>query len=79
MLELNRLLTEQQVALQRDIFREAKEKEVFEKIAKNFLDIETLDTRNRDALDFHVCGVGALRAALKAAYDAGMKEARNAV
>lgn len=46
-------------------------------IAKQMLDIETLEVRNRDCLDFYNCGVGAVRAALKAAYQAGQKSSTN--
>ena len=42
-----------------------------EKIAAKHLDIETLDTRNSDALDFHDLDVASLKSALEAAYLAG--------
>ncbi|MDT8854830.1 hypothetical protein RNZ50_07320 [Paracoccaceae bacterium Fryx2] len=38
---------------------------------KNFPNIETLETRNSDGLDFHDVAVWAIRAALEAAYTAG--------
>ena len=38
---------------------------------KHFPNIETLDTRNSDRLDFHDVAVWAMRAALEAAYEAG--------
>jgi len=41
------------------------------RIAREHLRIETLDLRNRDSLDFHDLGVGSIRDALRAAYDAG--------
>ena len=40
-------------------------------IARTHLGVETLETRNRDALDFHDLSVAALRDALLAAYQAG--------
>jgi hypothetical protein len=40
-------------------------------LAKDLLDIETLDTRNSDSLDFHTVSVWQLKAALEAAYEAG--------
>ena len=41
------------------------------KIAADVLDIETLETRNADHLDFHLVSVWGLRRALKRAFDAG--------
>ena len=46
-----------------------------EAIAKKHLDVETLETRNSDRLDFHECGVGSIRAALRAAYKQGYADA----
>lgn len=43
------------------------------KIAKKHLDIETLDTRNADSLDFHELAVWCLKDALKSAYQAGQQ------
>tara|TARA_R110000803_G_scaffold149611_4_gene215038 strand:+ start:392 stop:553 length:162 start_codon:yes stop_codon:yes gene_type:complete len=40
-------------------------------IAKKHLHIETLDTRNSDALDFYELSVWQIEAALAAAYEAG--------
>lgn len=40
--------------------------------ARQRLGLETLETRGRDALDFHNLGVAALRDALAAAFDAGL-------
>ena len=48
---------------------------LLERIAQQHLSIETLATRNRDALDFHDVGVASLKAALKAAYQAGVAAA----
>lgn len=40
-------------------------------IAQEHLDIETLETRNRDALDFHYLPVWHIKAALRAAFESG--------
>ncbi len=45
--------------------------ERFTQIAREHLGIETLESRGRDALDFHEVGVAGLSAALEAAYRAG--------
>ena len=45
------------------------------KIAKEILDIETLETRNSDRLDFHEVSVWEIRDVLKAAFEAGRKAA----
>ena len=42
---------------------------------KHFHTIETLETRNSDRLDFHDVAVWAIRAALEAAYAAGVAAA----
>lgn len=44
-------------------------------IAKNILGLETLETRNSDSLDFSDQAVWVLKAALKAAYEAGRASA----
>ena len=41
-------------------------------LAQEHLSIETLDTRNRDSLDFHDVSVWSVKSALEAAYLAGM-------
>jgi len=41
-------------------------------IAKQILDIETLEQRNSDDLDFHEVSVWSLKRALQLAYEAGM-------
>lgn len=41
-------------------------------LAQEHLSIETLDTRNRDSLDFYDVSVWSVRSALEAAYLAGM-------
>lgn len=46
-------------------------KKTLEKIAKEHLHIETLETRKGDSLDFHDCAVWQIEAALQAAYEAG--------
>ena len=54
--------------------KKASEKQlrkILEKIAAQHLDIETLEARNSDSLDFHEVSVWSLEEALKAAYDAG--------
>ena len=42
-------------------------------IANRLLDLETLDTRNSNRLDFHELSVWNIKAALEAAYAAGRK------
>lgn len=46
-------------------------------IAKDRLGIYTLETRNRDSLDFHSVSVGSVKAALEDAYRAGFKDGYN--
>ena len=48
-----------------------KEQKTIEKIAKEYLFIETLERRGLDDLDFHECGVTSLKDGLIAAYEAG--------
>lgn len=45
-------------------------------IAQQHLDIETLETRNADRLDFHDVAVWCVRSALAAAYEAGRESTR---
>ena len=47
-------------------------------IALDHLFIETLETRNRDRLDFHDVSVWAVQSALMAAYQAGLAAGQNA-
>jgi hypothetical protein len=47
-------------------------------IASKHLDIETLQTRKSDSLDFHEVAVWTLRDALEAAFTAGVEQARQA-
>jgi len=49
---------------------DAPEALILEIAAKHFF-IETLETRNRDRLDFHDVAVWAMRSALNEAYEAG--------
>lgn len=48
-----------------------QQNDLFTKIAQQYLGIETLETRNRDGLDFHDVAVWKVREALEAAYAAG--------
>jgi len=45
--------------------------DILREIARETLDIETLDTRDSDRLDFHELPVWMLRDSLEAAYEAG--------
>lgn len=49
--------------------------ETLVKIAKTHLDLETLEERKMDGLDFHELAVWQIKAALIAAYDAGRQAA----
>jgi hypothetical protein len=53
-----------------------EEIKLLEIIAKQYLDVDTLESRGSDALDFYDLGVGRLRAALEAAYWAGVASKR---
>lgn len=46
--------------------------ETFTKLAKEFLFIDTLETRNSDRLDFKEVSVWGVKAALEAAYTLGV-------
>jgi len=48
-------------------------------IAKEQMQIETLETRKHDALDFHTVAVWEVKSALQAAYDAGRADAKAAL
>lgn len=50
-------------------------KKQLEKIAAKSLDLETLETRSSDSLDFHDTAVWQIKEALEAAYQAGKKDA----
>lgn len=43
------------------------------RIARDILGLETLETRKRDSLDFHDHAVWSIKEALEAAYDAGAR------
>ena len=45
-------------------------------IAKKHLNLETLETRNSDSLDFHDVAVWSLKEALQEAYEAGFNAKR---
>ncbi|GAB3191889.1 MULTISPECIES: DUF6900 domain-containing protein [Betaproteobacteria] len=47
-------------------------------IAQQHLGIETLQTRHSDSLDFHDLAVWNIRAALEAAFNAGLEQGRRA-
>ncbi|SEP27683.1 hypothetical protein SAMN04490248_1695 [Salinihabitans flavidus] len=47
--------------------------QMFEAVAREHLFVETLETRNRDALDFTEVSVWGIRAALEAAFEAGRR------
>ena len=53
----------------------AKANATIEKIAREVLDLETLETRKMDSLDFHDLAVWEIRKALEAAYEAGRQAA----
>jgi hypothetical protein len=48
--------------------------EIVTAIARQHLGIATLETRHRDALDFHDVSVWCVKAALRAAYQAGVND-----
>jgi hypothetical protein len=50
--------------------------QTLKQIAKKHLDLDTLDERKRDSLDFHELGVWQIKAALIAAYEAGRQAAQ---
>ncbi|TQE98690.1 MAG: hypothetical protein FKY71_12480 [Spiribacter salinus] len=45
-------------------------------IAREHLNIETLETRKSDSLDFHDCAVWCIESALQAAFEAGREAER---
>ena len=51
------------------------DKDLFLKIARDYLSIVTLESRNRDSLDFYSVAVWQVESALEAAYEAGFKDA----
>jgi hypothetical protein len=50
--------------------------ELLTDIAKKHLNIETLETRNSDSLDFHDVAAWSLKDALQEAYKAGLSKKR---
>lgn len=50
--------------------------ELLAAIAKEMLHIDTLETRKSDSLDFHDVAVWSVKAALEAAYRAGLAAAK---
>jgi hypothetical protein len=48
-------------------------KKIISKIAKEVLNLETLEVRYSDSLDFHDLSVQAIKKALEKAYKAGVK------
>lgn len=50
--------------------------QLLSQIAQQDLDVETLETRHLDRLDFHDLAVWSLKAALAAAYQAGIEQGR---
>lgn len=55
-----------------------RHRKAIEAIAKNDLDLETLDTRNSDSLDFHDLAVWEIRKALESAFRAGLEAGQKA-
>lgn len=51
--------------------KQMSKRKTLEKIAKNHLFIDTLETRNRDRLDFHEVSVWGVVKALEEAYELG--------
>ena len=56
----------------------SKLEQLLTQIAQSKLDIETLETRKSDSLDFHDVAVWCLRDALEAAFNAGVEQGRKA-
>jgi len=54
-----------------------KTEKKLEKIAKEELFIETLETRNSDGLDFYEVSVWGVKKALELAFELGRSEGRN--
>ncbi len=52
--------------------------QLLEQIAQQHLFIDTLETQSSDRLDFHDVSVWGVKAALQAAYEAGLNAARQA-
>ena len=56
--------------------KESTVDELLASIEKTMLHIDTLETRKSDSLDFHDVAVWSVRAALEAAYRAGLAAAK---
>jgi len=56
--------------------KESTVDELLASIAKTMLHIDTLETRKSDSLDFHDVAVWSVKAALEAAYRAGLAAAK---
>lgn len=56
--------------------KKTKKEIILEQIAKEVMEIETLETRNSDSLDFHDISVWSLKEMLEKAYEAGKKEGK---
>ena len=54
---------------------EKQKNDLIAEIARRVLDIETLDERKSDSLDFHEVSVWGLKRALEQAYEAGQRNA----
>jgi hypothetical protein len=52
---------------------EKPSEQIIQKIAADYLSIDTLETRNADSLDFHEVSVWSIKSALQAAFDAARK------
>ena len=50
--------------------------EIIERIAREVLNVPTLEVRGRDALDFHELSVSSIHQALELAFDAGRAAGR---
>lgn len=60
------------------VFPRVTKEQIFARIAKEHLLIETLETRNSDSHDFHDVSVAGIQAALAAAYEAGRASKKGA-
>jgi hypothetical protein len=54
-----------------DQLERSEKEQIIREIARKHLQVEILDVRGRDALDFHDCHVAAIQNALEIAYNAG--------
>ena len=56
---------------------ETKQQQVIKQIAQEYFNAETLETRNRDSLDFYDVAVWSIKEALTRAYNAGLEMGRS--